>query len=277
MKLNLFGGFIRCSPLFIILCVLSIVSENTEVFLTYMGALMLHECAHYVMAVMLGCRVISLDLLPYGCRMEIIAMNSPWDELIIALGGPVCSLICCMGCRAIPMADEFAKANMYIAVTNLLPVYPLDGGRAVKAFLNMAGITAGRSIRAFSGFGLAVLMGILGYTVNNITLITFSIFLLSEAIIALNERGGSVLSHMKNMQCAASGRGINVRHIALRKDVSIRIALSYNHVGYAVFCILDDNLHEIARVDGVLLTELAAKHGSGTTLGDVIPFIDRSK
>jgi len=66
MKLKLCGGFIRCSPLYVILCILSIVSENTGLFLNYIAALMLHECAHCIMAGMLGCRVSSLELLPYA-------------------------------------------------------------------------------------------------------------------------------------------------------------------------------------------------------------------
>ena len=272
MKLKLCGGFIRCSPLYVILCILSIVSENTGVFLNYIGALILHECAHCIMAGMLGCRVSSLELLPYGCRMNINNMNSPWDELMIALSGPVCSLICCMGCRYIPQAEEFAQANMHIAVINLLPAYPLDGGRAIKAVFTMGGIHIGRGVRVASGFLLSVVLGALSCFTKNITLIIFSVFLLSEAISGLKEQGSGILLHMKNMRSAASGRGINVRHIAFKKDVPVITALPYDNGGYAVFCILDDDLREMARIDSVRLGQFAAEYGCGATLGDVIRF-----
>lgn len=274
-KIN--SGYVRCSPLFVILCIFAFVSENAAAFLMHMGALLLHESAHFVMARMLGCSICCIDLLPYGCRMEITKLDSPWDELMIALSGPVCSLICFIGCRNIPGAMEFAEANMYIAIINLLPAYPLDGGRAINALFSLSGIALRRSLRAAAAFILSAIMGIAGFLIKNITMVIFAVFLLSEAVNLLRERGNDIVSHMKNLRCAASGKGINVRHIALREDVSVRTALSYNYGGYTIFCILDDDLMEIARIDSARLAQLAAEHGSGRCLGDILPFIDRSK
>ncbi len=277
MRNKVSGGIVTCSPLFLLLCVFSIVSENIMILLLYLGALLLHETAHLIMAKMLGCEISEIKLLPYGCRMSIVSIDSPWDELMIALSGPVCSLICFMGCRLIPAAAGFAKANMYIAMINLLPAYPLDGGRAINALLTMTGITLPRTLRAVMTFALAGIAGIWGYITKNVTLIIFAVFLLSEGISSIRQQEMVALSHMKNMRCAAVGRGISVRHIALRRDVNIGTALSYGFGGYSVFCILDDNMREIARVDGVKLAELAAEYGIGSSLGDIIPFIDRSK
>ena len=270
-------GTVKCSPVFLLLCVFSIISENTTAFLFHIGALLLHEAGHLIMAKMLCCDVREIKLLPYGCRMDISSINSPWDELMIVLCGPVCSLICFMGCRSITGAEEFARANMYIALINLLPAYPLDGGRAVNALLSMAGINLPKFIRAGATLFLAVITAVFGYAINNATLMVFSVFLLSEGISAICKRNGAALSYMKNMRCVAVGKGIAVRHIALRQDVSIGTALSYGFGGYCVFCILDGDMREIARVDGVKLTELAAEYGSRASLRDIIPFIDHSK
>ena len=242
-----------------------------------MAALCLHESAHYIMAYLLGCKISQIKLLPYGCRMDICGMDSPWDELMIAMCGPVCSLICFMGCRSINGAAEFAEANMYIAVLNLLPVYPLDGGRALSALLSMTGITPSRTLKAVFTLILAVISGVCGWAINNITLVIFAVFLFSEGISVIREQGRAAVTYLKNVKCASSGRGINVHHIAFHRNVPLRTALSYGLRRYSVFCILDDDLKEIARVDSTTAAELAAEHGSCTILGDIIPFIDRGK
>lgn len=277
MKSFLAKRKVKFSLPFILLCILVIVSENTTSFLMHMCALLLHEGAHYIMARMLGCDICQIKLLPYGCRLDIYNIDSQWDELIIALSGPVCSFICFMGCRFIHNANEFAEANMYIAIINLLPVFPLDGGRALSAFLSMIGITLPRSLRAVFAFILAGISGGCGWAINNITLIIFGIFLFSEGVCAIREQGRTALAYLQNTKCASTGRGIKVYHIAFSKDVPLRTALSYGFGRYYVFSILDDNLKEIARVDSATAAHLAAEHGSCTILGDIIPFIDRGK
>lgn len=277
MTINAECARIKCSPLFVLMCALALISGNDAAFLMHMGALLLHECAHYLMAVLLGCRIGSLKLLPYGCSMDIQGMDSLWDEFLIALSGPVCSLVCFMGCRMIPDAADFSEANMYIALFNLLPVYPLDGGRVLNGLLAMAGRSPRRSLRIFSAIMLSVTAGVCGFLSKNIMLIVFSIFLLSEGISAFKERGSTFFVQMRKMRCAASGRGVTVRHIALREDVTLFTALSYATGGYTVFCILDDHLEEKARLDGVSLARLASIYGGHKRLGDIIPYIDRSK
>ncbi len=268
---------IRISPAFAGLCVLALVSENTVPFIMHMGALTLHEAAHLVMAHMLGCSIYGIKLLPYGCRMDIANMDSLWDELMIALCGPVCSLICYIGCRLIPGAVAFAEANMYIALVNLLPAYPLDGGRAINALLIMLGMRPRRMLKGVTALIFAAAMAAAGIVICNATMVIFAVFLLSEGINALREKSGSMIAHMKNMRCASAGRGIRVQHIALRQDTPLWVALSYGLGRYSVFCILDEDMRERARVDGVRLAELAAEHGSSSTLEEILPYVDRGR
>ena len=68
-----------------------------------------------------------------------------------------------------------------------------------------------------------------------------------------------------------------MRHIALRKDVSLAAALSFAYAGYTVYYILDENMQTVAMVEGPRLMQLAAEKGGGKCLGDIIPLIDRSK
>ena len=271
------GFRLKCSPLFVLLCIFSLISENAVFFLLHMGALLLHESAHYIMARMLGCHISEVKLLPYGCCIDVRNLNSPWDELMIALSGPVCSFICFIGCDSIPNGTEFAKANMYIALINLLPAFPLDGGRALNALFTMVGIIPSRTIRAIVTFVIALSTGVCGCIIKNATLIIFAVFLFSEGTSIMREQTTAATAYMRNMRCAAAGRGITVRHVALRKDATLGKALGYMHGGYSIFCILDENMCEIARIDGMKITDFAAKFGINTQLCDIIPYIDHSK
>lgn len=133
---------IKSSPFFALLCLLCIASGNITTFLIYMLAVISHECAHCVMADMLGYEVCSIELMPYGCRAEIVGIVSHSDEFLIALAGPVFSLIAYMGTEVTGLESlkELSDANMYIALVNMLPVYPLDGGRALGAALEIVDI-----------------------------------------------------------------------------------------------------------------------------------------
>lgn len=277
MKEKTPGRIIKCNPAFIMLGVLALISENGVVFTAYMGALFLHEGAHALMVYMLGCDISEIYLLPYGCRMKIENLESSWDELIIALCGPICSFICFMGCRLIPGAEPFAEANMYIALINLLPVFPLDGGRALNALLTMLGIVPKCITRAVTTLSISCIMCAAGVIAGNATMIIFAVFLFGEGIGILKGNSTGFTAHMKNIRSIAAGRGVRVQHIALRQEATLGTALSYGLGRYAVFCILDGNMREIARVDGIRLTEMAARYGGNSTLEDILPYVDRSK
>ena len=105
---------IKSSPFFALLCLLCIASGNITTFLIYMLAVISHECAHCVMADMLGYKVCSIELMPYGCRAEIVGIVSHSDEFLIALAGPVFSLIAYMGTEVTGLESlkELSDANM---------------------------------------------------------------------------------------------------------------------------------------------------------------------
>lgn len=72
---------IKSSPFFALLCLLCIASGNITTFLIYMLAVISHECAHCVMADMLGYEVCSIELMPYGCRAEIVGIGQPFGRI----------------------------------------------------------------------------------------------------------------------------------------------------------------------------------------------------
>ncbi len=114
----------------------------------------LHELAHSYVAKKKGCRVQDIVLLPLGgvARMQI--PNRPMDELLMAIAGPATSLA--LGLLILPLAVALqfltvagegtwndtvsliwalGALNLAYVVFNLLPAFPMDGGRILRALL----------------------------------------------------------------------------------------------------------------------------------------------
>lgn len=266
---------IKSSPFFALLCLLCVASGNITTFLIYMLAVLSHECAHCVMADMLGCEVRSIELMPYGCRAEINGIVSHSDEFLIALAGPVFSLIAYMG-TAVTGLDglkELSDANMYIALVNMLPVYPLDGGRAVGAALEMLDISPPRWVNTALTAALSAALIFLGCMAENVTVAVFGVFLLLS-LKGTGERRAS--NYLKRAGALASRRPIRVRHIALSENATLSEAISYSGGGrYTVITALDGDMRETGRLDSGCLNELAARYGCDKKIREVLPFIDR--
>jgi Zn-dependent protease len=145
------------------------------VFATALAAsVLLHEVGHTVVSRVVGLPVRRIVVFLLGGVSEIEGEASrPRDEFAIAAAGPLVSLGLAGGCWAMSLlpADEsaigvllllLAWSNLVIAVFNVLPGLPLDGGRLVQALIWMMGssrLTAVR-IAAWSGRGVAALLGL---------------------------------------------------------------------------------------------------------------------
>lgn len=265
---------IKSSPFFALLCLLCIASGNTAVFLIYMFALLSHECAHCVMANMLGYKVCSIELMPYGCRAEITGIVNHSDELMIALAGPIFSLIAYMGTKVtgLESLNELSDANMYIAMVNMLPVYPLDGGRALDAALEIADIRLPYWANTVLNIALSIALLFIGCVAENPTVAVFGLFLL---LSLKRTEGRRASDYLKRAGVLASCRPIRVRHIALSENATLSEAISYSGgERYTVITALDGDMRETGSLNSGCLNELAAIYGCNKKIRDVLPFID---
>lgn len=112
-----------------------------------LGCLVLHELGHVVVARRFGVTTRTIDLFLLGGESKLDHEPDCWrQELGISVAGPLVSLalapifwLCFLNSApgSLPSAVAFylAYANALIGVANLLPGYPLDGGRALYAAL----------------------------------------------------------------------------------------------------------------------------------------------
>lgn len=114
--------------------------------LAVLASVFLHEASHAVVAVRRGLHVRTIRLYMFGGYSVIDGKPSPTTELLVAAAGPLSSILVgglVWGASSIVGADTgigralfaVALANVGIGVFNILPGFPLDGGRVLRGAL----------------------------------------------------------------------------------------------------------------------------------------------
>ncbi|HLQ24052.1 MAG TPA: site-2 protease family protein [Gemmatimonadales bacterium] len=154
--------------------------DRTIFTLGVFTCVLLHEFGHILVARRFGVRTPDVILLPIGgvARLERIP-EEPRRELLIALGGPTVTLLIVVALYGVlrvgggadpltppdPNSGSFALrlmwVNGFLLVFNLIPAFPMDGGRVLRALLaTRLGLVRATRVAAVVGQGLAVLMGL---------------------------------------------------------------------------------------------------------------------
>ena len=148
--------------------------------------IILHELGHALTARRFGIKTHDITLLPIGGLARLERMpDVPRQELWVALAGPAVNVVIALGCYALLLAttgaapvltldpsatgflDRFTAVNFTLAIFNMVPAFPMDGGRALRAVLaERVDYTRATEIAATIGQGLALVFGLVGLFAN---------------------------------------------------------------------------------------------------------------
>lgn len=145
--ISISGGFCLLAAWFAL-------ANGGELLLTVLGAAAVHELGHCLVLMGLGARIRRLRLSVFGAVLETdSARLSYGGELAAVAAGPAANLLCVAVLAALDSgAAVFMGANLVLCVFNLLPVRPLDGGRALELLLSWtAGPALGEQIVRWTG------------------------------------------------------------------------------------------------------------------------------
>ena len=169
------------------------------VVLLVFACVLLHELGHAWAAGRYGIRTPDITLLPIGgiARLERIP-ERPREEIVVAVAGPMVSAVLALAFGAasgftLPPLDgdirewgqlcsKLFTINTGLLFFNLLPVFPMDGGRVLRALLALR-FTYRRSTRiaATIGQAFAVVLGIAGEWLPAPLLVFIAVFLFLSA------------------------------------------------------------------------------------------------
>lgn len=100
-------------------------------------AALIHELGHYCAVLLMGGSVHGIKVGAVGTIMDASGLT-PKREMVCLLAGPLAGLLTIITIRAYPAV---ALCGLIQSLYNLLPVYPLDGGRLMKNYILMHGGT----------------------------------------------------------------------------------------------------------------------------------------
>lgn len=92
-----------------------------------------HELGHLLMLWILGIRVSGITLAMTGPVLNCASGTAWYEEMLSALAGPGAGLLLC--CIAASHWQLLCEISLFLSLLNLLPILPLDGGRALHAVL----------------------------------------------------------------------------------------------------------------------------------------------
>lgn len=129
--------------------------DSCGIFWPFLAAMTVHELAHAAVLLLLGGRIESVRL--SFAQVELrTGLLSNRTELWSTAAGPGINLLC--GWLFRRWMPAFAAVSLLLALFNLLPVWPLDGGRLLRTLLRMrwgaAGVDASQTLGLLFGLGL---------------------------------------------------------------------------------------------------------------------------
>ncbi len=142
---RLLGVEFYLNPFFIALLCLFFVAGVLELGLICFGIVLVHEMAHVLVAKRMGLKVDNVELLPFGgvARIRNGLEINPVREIYVAAAGPASNLAMFFAGLALKnngiwhesLGPFFLQSNLLLAIFNLLPALPLDGGRIYRALV----------------------------------------------------------------------------------------------------------------------------------------------
>lgn len=161
---------------------------------------LLHEFGHILVAKRFGVKAPDVTLWPFGGIANLDQIpEKPSQEFFIAIAGPLVNVAIAIAlmlylgntidAAALMHVDEpkvgliakLAGANLFLALFNMLPAFPMDGGRVLRALLALKfGFSRATELAASIGQGLAVVLGVIGLF-GNPMLVVIAVFVFLAA------------------------------------------------------------------------------------------------
>lgn len=248
------------------------------------GIVILHELGHALTARRFGIATRDITLLPIGgvARLERMP-EDPRQEMIVAFAGPAVNVVLAAvlflivhfgagleeSSRVMQVGGDFLNqmlwVNVILAVFNLLPAFPMDGGRVLRALLAMRmDYVRATQIAATIGQGIALLFGFIGLFMNP--------FLVFIALFVW--MGAAQEASVVQMRAALHGipveKGMVTDFRTLQEDDPLERAIEHVLAGFQQdFPVVRDGQITGVLTHGDLIAALA-RHGAQIPVGEVM-------
>ncbi len=173
-------------------------TRQVETYVMILFFAFIHEIGHLLMGLLMGMRPNKIEIKPYGVSISFKIKPKDYNQkilegnrlqikkILIAMAGPLTNFIIMNIATNLPIGI-FSKmmiiySNLLLIIFNLIPIYPLDGGRILKAFLHI--LVGKRKAEKYSNnssfiilIALTFLASIGVYYIKNVSIFIIIMFL----------------------------------------------------------------------------------------------------
>ena len=173
-------------------------TRQVETYVMILFFAFIHEIGHLLMGLLMGMRPNKIEIKPYGVSISFKIKPKDYNQkilegnrlqikkILIAIAGPLTNFIILNVATNLPIGI-FSKmmiiySNLLLIIFNLIPIYPLDGGRILKAFLHI--LVGKRKAEKYSNnssfiilIALTFLASIGVYYIKNVSIFIIIMFL----------------------------------------------------------------------------------------------------
>ena len=233
------GGIkLKVHPLFFLFGLFYALTGKIFMFLICTVSAVIHEIGHAIMAEKCGYKLNKITLMPFGA---VVSGNinglSKADQLKIALAGPFINVVIALIFVALwwffpetyAYTDTAVQTNLSLAIINLIPAYPLDGGRVLNSILSLKlKEKTSERICKITGVIFAVILFVIFvltiFIAPNFSILFFALFIFFGAIEKNKENRYVRIYNVLNKENLK--RGVKVKNIAVDKSITVKRLLS---------------------------------------------------
>ncbi|ETT82453.1 site-2 protease family protein [Viridibacillus sp. FSL R5-0477] len=130
----------RIHPTMIPIIIILLLSGNVAHYAMILGSLLWHECGHLIAANKYKLKIEGCTIMPYGgeIRLAKTQLIRKKYRLVVAAAGPIATSFLLILALFMPGAiqEPLVYIQFFILFINLLPIWPLDGGRIIEILLS---------------------------------------------------------------------------------------------------------------------------------------------
>lgn len=221
-------------PLFIAFGIYFAFIGKVFSFIAFVLTAFVHEMGHYYVSSRYGYALNKVVLMPYGAVIsgEEVAFKY-CDEIKIAFAGPLINFLIAIFFVALwwiapetyAYTDLVVLTNLTLASINLLPCYPLDGGRILVATLSLyfkrsTALKVAKIIGLSASAGLFALFVYSCFSVVNFSVLFFSLFMFFG--VAFTSKHASYVRVFNEITDRSLSRGAEVKKIAISGESTLK-------------------------------------------------------
>lgn len=225
---------IKVHPLFILFGIYFAFTGKVFSFIVYTLSAVIHELGHSISAQKAGYRLVNVTLMPFGAMVKGDVLDMSYvDEIRVALAGPIVNFLIGVTLIAIwwvfpdcyPYTELAVTASFALCFINLIPAFPLDGGRVLLCTLSLF-IKRKTALIICKVVGLAFALAVFSLFIYscfvgvNFTLLLFGVFMLMGVFESRGENRYARLYQSLSPDFLKNGK--TVKTIAVSDDITVR-------------------------------------------------------